>query len=265
MGQYKKVSTCCGSATGKDKTCDCPCLLIVDNIITSNINMNATTNSTAEVYNGRPVGLQGEVVLNESGIADMGEVVINFTSNGIIQPITLKLNGIGSTSSKIFSFLNVTKIDIVVLSGQNLEVGVTCDGMTEPCKRGAIGYGSAVEKVTQCDCPCQLLADDIGTTNTGLNSVTNNLVEVYNSRPVGFHGEVVLREDQTDLVGVAEVLINFTSNGIIQPITLNLNEVDTNDHKMFSFLNVTKIDIMVLSGENLAVDIDIDGITEPCS
>ncbi|MDX8362456.1 hypothetical protein [Cytobacillus sp. IB215316] len=264
MGQYKKVSTCCGSATGKEKTCDCPCLLIVDNIITLNRNMNDTTNNTAEVYNGRPVGLQGEVELtSESGVPmGVGIVIINFTSNGIVQPITLDLSS--RNTNKIFSLLNVTKIEVNVMTGENLDVCVTCDGMTEPCKRGSIGY-SAVEKVTQCDCPCQLLADDIGTTNTGLNSMTNNLVEVYNGRAIGFHGEVVLREDQTDLDGVAEVIINFTSNGIIQPITLNLNEVDTTAHKMFSFLNVTKIDIMVLSGENLAVDIDIDGMTEQCS
>ncbi|MDX8367972.1 hypothetical protein [Cytobacillus sp. IB215665] len=265
MCRYKKLSTCCGSTIKEGKTCDCPCLLIVDNIITLNRNMNDTTNNTAEVYNGRPVGLQGEVELtSESGVPmGVGIVIINFTSNGIVQPITLDLST--RNTNKIFSFLNVTKIEVNVMTGENLDIGVTCDGMTEPCKKGSIRYGSADEKVTQCNCPCQLLAEDIGTTNTGLNSMTDNLVEVYSGRAVGFHGEVVLREDQTDLVGVAEVIINFTSNGIIQPITLNLNEVDTTAHKMFSLLNVTKIDIMVLSGENLAVDIDIDGMTEPCS
>ncbi|MGM7681788.1 hypothetical protein ACSVDA_06490 [Cytobacillus sp. Hm23] len=134
MSQYKKVSTCCGSTTGKDKTCDCPCQLLADDINVVNQGLNSTTNNIAEVYIGRAVGLHGEVVLFEGqDPAGVGEVVINFTSNGIIHPITLTLNGIGTLSSKLYSFLNVTKIDLMVMSGENLTVEVNCDGMTQPC------------------------------------------------------------------------------------------------------------------------------------
>ncbi|MDX8362457.1 hypothetical protein [Cytobacillus sp. IB215316] len=135
MSQYKKVSTCCGSTFKEGKTSDCPCQLLADVISAQNNGLNSTNNNIAEVYNGRAIGIRGKAELKD-GITNpngMGEVVINFTSNGIIQPITLKLNGVGSISSKIFSFLNVAKIEVIVMSGVDLNVLVSLDGMTELC------------------------------------------------------------------------------------------------------------------------------------
>ncbi|MDX8360176.1 hypothetical protein [Cytobacillus sp. IB215316] len=128
MSQYKKVSTCCGSAIKEDKTCDCPCQLIVDDIQCSFDNLSSD-NPIKEFYNGRAVGLHGNVVLNVSDPND--KVVFNFTSNGAVQSITLD----NINPCKFFSLKNVTKVDVMFMgaNGTTLDGFIDLHGMTESC------------------------------------------------------------------------------------------------------------------------------------
>ncbi|MFS1517478.1 hypothetical protein V1503_13605 [Bacillus sp. SCS-151] len=128
MSQYKKVTTCCGSTIKEGKMCDCPCQLIVDNF---NIPFNELdTNATQEIYNGRVVGFHGNSQLTIQNPVD--EVVINFTSNGIVQPITLNDND----PIKVFSFQNVTRVEVMCIAqgGSGCTGSVNFLGMTETCK-----------------------------------------------------------------------------------------------------------------------------------
>ncbi|MFS1515342.1 hypothetical protein V1503_02310 [Bacillus sp. SCS-151] len=79
-----------------------------------------------------------------------------------------------------------------------------------------------------------------------------DVIEAYNGRPIGLHGEAELTV--SDPTGNERVVINFTLNGVIQPITLDLATKNTN--KLFSFENVTKVEITdIIGGEDVSVDI----------
>ncbi|MDX8363202.1 hypothetical protein [Cytobacillus sp. IB215316] len=130
MTQYKKVTTCCGNTIKEGKPCDCPCQLITE---TSSLDyIELATGDVIEAYNGRPIGLHGEAELTVSDPTGNERVVINFTSNGVIQPIILDLAT--KNINKLFSFKNVTRVEITdIIGGGNVSVDINCDGMTEPC------------------------------------------------------------------------------------------------------------------------------------
>ncbi|MDX8362971.1 hypothetical protein [Cytobacillus sp. IB215316] len=129
MSQYKKVSTCCKTSISKEDKCDCPCQLIVDNI--SMPYGPLPTGTTAEIYNGRPLGLHGDVSLSDPTTGVNDRVV--FTTNGIFQPINLD----ATNFNKLFSFENVTKIEVTCIEQTEASTCrgvVEVDGMTVPCK-----------------------------------------------------------------------------------------------------------------------------------
>ncbi|MDX8366116.1 hypothetical protein [Cytobacillus sp. IB215665] len=131
MSQYKKVSSCCGSSIQKENKCDCPCQLIVEDAV---IMYMLQQGQTAQFYDGRAVDLHGEVCINLVGnVVQGGELDVNFTTNGIVQTVTLDT----VSFNKLFSFENVTKVEATckVQGPDDMCMGeLIIDGMTVPCK-----------------------------------------------------------------------------------------------------------------------------------
>ncbi|MFS1516085.1 hypothetical protein V1503_06115 [Bacillus sp. SCS-151] len=109
--------------------------------------------------------------------------------------------------------------------------------------------GSTIKEGKTCDCPCQLiiaLFNLLYRVDAGVTRV------LYNGRPVGLHGAVDYEDGGT-------ATVKFTANGIEQTIIVD----SANDNVMYSFENVTKIEVTCV-GDTCVGSVGVNGMTEPC-